>query len=538
MATVVSELINIIGFKVNKAESQKVERAFTNLSRKVESAATRLSIAFTLPFALLTKSIATNLSNFEQLDVAFTTILGNAEKAKGLLNELFTLAAKTPFGVFEITQNAKQLLAMGIESEKLIETLTNLGNVSAGLSVPLQRLALNFGQVRTRGKLTGQELRDFAIAGVPLIAQLAKQLNVSEKAIADLVSKGAVSFKDVETAFRDMATGSGKFSDLMIKQSKTLGGLWSNFKDLLLLSIKDMETTLLPAFKKIVLQMIRLTRMLEKLDPQLKAILFWAGAFVAIVPPLILGFSALVKVVIFAQEAFIALRVAAAAANTTMLLLIGKFLLVGAAIAVVLAVLALVIEDIIVFQRGGKSLIGTLIDGFDRWKKQMTDIGIFIPEIFANIVSDLNNMLNSIIELLFGVFTGNFKFAFNRLGQFIKDWASTVFDLIGAPIQRLLDLMNFLTGSNLKVPTSSDVAKVFGDIAFPSVSANNLQSIRQGGAVPGQNSVNVNSNITLNFPVGTDTGIINTAENQLRKAARDEMMFQINELVTNNPKVE
>ncbi len=66
---------------------------------------------------------------------------------------------------------------MGIVADNLLHTLKSLGDVSAGLSVPISRLALNFGQVKTQGKLTGRELRDFSIAGVPLISALVDVLN-------------------------------------------------------------------------------------------------------------------------------------------------------------------------------------------------------------------------------------------------------------------------------------------------------------------------------------------------------------------------
>ena len=131
---------------------------------------------------------------FEQTTIAFTTMLGSAEEAKKLLKELADFAAKTPFTIPGIEASAKQLLAMGIEVDDLLPTLKSLGDISAGLNVPLDRLALNFGQVRIQGKLTGRELRDFAIAGVPLVAELAKNLGVAEDEIASMVSAGDIGF--------------------------------------------------------------------------------------------------------------------------------------------------------------------------------------------------------------------------------------------------------------------------------------------------------------------------------------------------------
>jgi tape measure domain-containing protein len=103
--------------------------------------------------------------------------------------------------------------------------------VSAGLGVPMERLILNFGQVRVQGQLTGRELRDFAIAGVPLIDELAKNLGVTKERIADMVSEGKIGFPEVSTAFETMTSNGGKFEDLMDKQSKTFSGIVSNMSD-------------------------------------------------------------------------------------------------------------------------------------------------------------------------------------------------------------------------------------------------------------------------------------------------------------------
>lgn len=102
--------------------------------------------------------------NAQQAQISFTTMLGDADQAKALLQDLSEFAKTTPFELQGIRESAKQLLAMGVSAEEMIPTLKALGDVSAGLSVPMERLALNYGQVLTQGKLTGKELKDFTTA--------------------------------------------------------------------------------------------------------------------------------------------------------------------------------------------------------------------------------------------------------------------------------------------------------------------------------------------------------------------------------------
>lgn len=169
--------------------------------------------------------------NLQQADVAFTTMLGGAEASRKMLQDLSDFAANTPFELTGVRQTAKQLLAYGIEAEKIIPTLKSLWDVSAGLSVPIEQVAYAYGQVKSAGKLMGQDLKQFINAGVPIIQELAKNLGVSESAIKDMVSAGKIGFADVEKAFQTMSSEWGKFANLMEKQSATMMGARSNLQD-------------------------------------------------------------------------------------------------------------------------------------------------------------------------------------------------------------------------------------------------------------------------------------------------------------------
>ena len=187
---------------------------------------------FSLNFAAnMVKQIALVRGEFQQLEVAFRTMLGSKAKADALMQEVVQFAAITPFELKDVASGAKSLLAFGVAADDVIPTLKSLGDVSAGLSVPIERLILNFGQVKTQAKLTGRELRDFNVAGVPIIAELAKNLGVAEKEIAAMVEVGNIGFEDVAKAFKTMTDEGGRFSNLMFEQSKTITGMISNLKD-------------------------------------------------------------------------------------------------------------------------------------------------------------------------------------------------------------------------------------------------------------------------------------------------------------------
>jgi tape measure domain-containing protein len=187
--------------------------------------------------SLFTASLEAS-GQFENANISFEVMLGSAVKAKKLIAELQKLAASTPFETDELIDYAKRLLAMGISAESIVPTMTALGNIAAGVGKEkLPQLVLAFGQVQTKTKLAGGELKQFTEAGVPLVAALAAQFNKTEAEIFKMSEAGKIGFKDVEKAIFAMSAAGGKFENLMARQSLTLSGLWSTFKDNITLNV-------------------------------------------------------------------------------------------------------------------------------------------------------------------------------------------------------------------------------------------------------------------------------------------------------------
>jgi tape measure domain-containing protein len=181
--------------------------------------------------ANLGKEVIAVRGQFQQLGIAFETMLGSKEKADKLMQEAIAFSQKTPFTLSDVATNIKQLMAMGIATENVMETMKSLGDVAAGVSVPISRIAINYGQVATLGKLQGRELRDFAMAGVPLIDELAKSFKKSKDEITAMITAGQIGFPDVEKAFKSMSSEGGKFFNLMEKQNLSVTGQISNLTD-------------------------------------------------------------------------------------------------------------------------------------------------------------------------------------------------------------------------------------------------------------------------------------------------------------------
>lgn len=192
---------------------------------------TLMSLTAGVSFAALAKQVVQIRGEVQQLEVAFETMLGSKEKADTLMTEIIDLVAKTPFGLQDVSNATKMLLAYGSTAEEVTGEIKMLGNIASGLSIPLNDLIYLYGTTRTQGRMFTMDLRQFMGRGIPLAEELAKQFGVTKDKVGELVTAGKVGFDDMAKALQAMSSEGGKFNNLMDKQSATISGQISNLED-------------------------------------------------------------------------------------------------------------------------------------------------------------------------------------------------------------------------------------------------------------------------------------------------------------------
>jgi tape measure domain-containing protein len=252
--------IKDIGESSNQAEKQS-----SKLSSTLKKLGAIVGVTYLAnSFKNLVKGSLNAAGAMEQVDIALTTMLGSAKEAAKLQKDLVEFAKKTPFEIEGIFSSTKQLLAYGIAQEDIIDTMSVLGNIASGVGVDMNRLALAFGQVKTTGRLMGQDLNQFTQAGVPLLAALAENLGKSEAEILQLKEAGQISFEQVKAALEGMTQEGGRFFNLMENQSKTFLGTVSNMSDSFYQVKVALGEALLPVAKRVVDSMIIFLGNLQK----------------------------------------------------------------------------------------------------------------------------------------------------------------------------------------------------------------------------------------------------------------------------------
>ena len=197
--------------------------------RRFSATLAKVGVGFSL--GSLVQQIARTRGEFQQLEVAFTTLLQSKEKADALMAQMVDLAAKTPFDLQGVADGARQLLAYGFAAEDITDTLTRLGNVAAGLGLPLERLTYLYGTTAVQGRLYARDMLQFTSSGIPMLQEMAKMYGVTTEEINAMVTAGKIGFEDVKKVIESMTNEGGQFYNLMENQSKTITGLISNLGD-------------------------------------------------------------------------------------------------------------------------------------------------------------------------------------------------------------------------------------------------------------------------------------------------------------------
>ncbi|NBH91119.1 phage tail tape measure protein [Muribaculaceae bacterium Z1] len=236
--------LNIDDFNVSAQSMERQIRNFSNTAisevgevedsfRKMAESAGRYISYYLVGQGMhgLVNSIIQTRGQFQQLEIAFETMLGSTDKATTLMQQMVDTAAKTPFDLMGVAEGAKQLMAYGVSADKVNDTLVRLGNIASGLSIPLNDIVYLYGTTMVQGRLYAQDVRQFTGRGIPLVKELAEKYHTTADAINEMVSAGKIGFADVEEVLNKMTNSGGQFYNLMEKQSTSLTGQIANLQD-------------------------------------------------------------------------------------------------------------------------------------------------------------------------------------------------------------------------------------------------------------------------------------------------------------------
>lgn len=237
MATVAQLLIKI------GADTDELRKQLNSTKRQIRSAFGSDFIKISNKTALAIGGIGAAIAaagvkaveaagKLQNVQTAFTNMLGSAQKASAFTKELQAFAAATPFEFNQVTSAAQKFLAFGFTAEQVIPTLTAVGDAAAGVGLGadgIDRVTLALGQMAAKSRVQSDEMLQLTEAGIPAWQMLADKIGKSVPEVMDMVSKGSV---DAATGINALVEGMNtKFGGMMEQQSHTIQGTWSTLMD-------------------------------------------------------------------------------------------------------------------------------------------------------------------------------------------------------------------------------------------------------------------------------------------------------------------
>lgn len=226
-------------------ETKRMDSAMSGLGSRIAGVAAGIGIG------VFAKELVTTGAKFDSYKLQLETLLGSQRLASEAFNQIKADAAKTPFDVESLTRANSMLISAGASAGEARETVLGLGNAIAatgGGSDELMRMSVNLQQIKTLGKASAMDVKQFAFAGIPIYQMLSKTMGLSIEKVREM----PVTYEQLKTAFEKAAGAGGMFAGGLEKQSKSIGGQISNLKDQFTNALVDFYDKLKPTISSII----------------------------------------------------------------------------------------------------------------------------------------------------------------------------------------------------------------------------------------------------------------------------------------------
>ena len=164
-------------------------------------------------------------AEFESMETSLKVLLGgNEERLNNIMGKIKEYALASPLNTKDMVGAVQMMTSFGIETEKSIDYLKAIGDVSMGDAGKFNSLALSFSQMSSAGKLMGQDLMQMVNAGFNPLEEISRKTGKSIGELKNEMSKGAITSKMVQDAFISATSAGGKFYGMASEGAKTLNG--------------------------------------------------------------------------------------------------------------------------------------------------------------------------------------------------------------------------------------------------------------------------------------------------------------------------
>ena len=392
--------------------SSKLSKGLSSIGSVATKAGTALTVGLTTPLiALGTAGVKYN-AQMEDFEANLTTLLGNADKAKDMLNDLKEMANTTPFETSDLLEATQMMLGFGLAADKTQGYLQTLGDISMGNSEKLMSLTRAFSQIGAAGKATMEDINQMIDAGFNPLQIMAETTGKSMADLRDEVSAGEISFEDIAEAMQIATSEGGRYYNAMEKASQTMNGKLSTAMDALNTALGELTQSLLPIVTKAVEKITEWANAFANLDQETQETILKIAGIVAIAGPVLMVFGQISNGVSALITGFGKLKTAFSASGAGIKALSSAFTFLTSPAGIVIAIITAIVAVMVVLYNTSEDFRNTVNKGFEQIKNALMNMWNTIKpaleqlgEAFGGLLEKLKPLGDFLVTVLAVAFT-------------------------------------------------------------------------------------------------------------------------------------
>lgn len=354
----------------------QVSQGLKTMEKKFRDFGTSVSLTGGIAFAGAAGVMSWPLKlagDMEQTTTSFKVFLGDADKAKKLVQTLDDISLTTPYEMSTLAEATRLMLGSGLEDSQIPDMLSMIGDVAQGDAESMYLLSKAFADVKQNGKLMAQENNQFRNSGFNVLGVMAEQMakkngGVKEDYMPGLrkqMEEGVISVYDVAEAFRIATSEGGRFHGMQIEQANTFKGLLSTLWDYINRGLRNFGDLMLPTAKMFIRFASGIADFIGKLITRF-------SEFFSLVGSGLMAFVGVAAVVTFIGGVFMTLSFVIGVVGSVMAVVLTKGFLIFAAVSVVVA--GVVFGLLYLFETFKKEIYGVAFMLYTAWEPAITSL--------------------------------------------------------------------------------------------------------------------------------------------------------------------
>lgn len=493
--------------KMPSAQVQALSQGFEEWGKKLEGIGTglenigkKLSVVSAGIIGLGASGVKFN-AQLEQYQTAFTTLIGDSEKAAEAISKIQSDASLTPFSTESLIEANQYLISAGVEAEESEKMILALGDAIAatgGGSNELSRMAQNLQQIKNLGKASSVDIKQFANAGINIYGLLADTMGITTEKAKDM----DVTYEQLVDAFTKASSEGGKYFGAMAQQSETLNGSISSLKDQINQLLGELTAELMPIIKNVLSYVRDFLKMLKEMSPEQKAMITRIAEVIALLGPALTVIGNITT-----KVGGLAKGIGALLKNEKVVTMFAKLTANGSSLGSILKTIVSTVSKAVGWWG---VLIGVLVTLYATNED--------IRNAFNNLVSTLIGLLKptldlivSVLQVLWALFQRLIEVVANLWKQFMNSSAGKKFiEIIKQIIEWVTKLVDWIITLISWLKKAFDwfldlvgIANDFSDISTgtivkPQRNGGFTDMVQSGGFASSGNTITLNANFNVN----------------------------------------